>query len=86
MAWEFESPPGHQLERMSFDSNAEALFFISPPSSIKKSRSVTAPGLSFQRMTAEDGVARQASTKKISASGAFFLTLSMPFRQEALLL
>jgi len=26
MAWEFESPPGHQLERMSFDSNAEALF------------------------------------------------------------
>ena len=26
MAWEFESPPGHQYERTSFDSNAEALF------------------------------------------------------------
>ena len=30
MAWEFESPPGHQLERMSFDSNAEALFLREP--------------------------------------------------------
>ena len=26
MAWEFESPPGHQLERMSFGSDIEALF------------------------------------------------------------
>ena len=30
MAWEFESPPGHQLERTSFDSNAEALFLREP--------------------------------------------------------